>query len=80
MLEAKGPGFEKMMDGPSDWQDWFTGLAGLKDQMERQNDAVAGRKIEWHFAEQEVADFFRAFAINERLTNIRVIYSPPRQP
>jgi hypothetical protein len=80
LLEAKGPGFQNMMDGSSDWQDWFTGLAGLEDQMERQNDAAVGRKIEWHFAEQEVADFFRAFAINQKLTNIHVIYSPPRQP
>ena len=24
MLEAKGPGFENKMDGPYDWQGWFT--------------------------------------------------------
>jgi hypothetical protein len=78
MLEAKGLGFAAMMDGPNDWRDWFTGLAGLENQMERQNDAAAGRNVEWHFAEQPVANFFRAFAVDEGLTNIHVIYTPPR--
>jgi Restriction endonuclease fold toxin 5 len=80
MLEAKGPGFENKMDGPDDWQDWFTGDEQLEAQMERQSDAVegTGRKVEWHFAEEPVADFFRAYAEKYKLTNIVAIYTPPR--
>jgi hypothetical protein len=80
MLEAKGPGFADKMDGPDDWKGWFTGIAGLEDQMMRQNDAAAGRTVEWHFAEQPVADFFRKFAKENGLTNVVVIYTPPRRP
>jgi hypothetical protein len=80
MLEAKGPGFENKMDGSSDWQEWFTGDEQLEAQMERQSDMLeeTGRTVEWHFAEQPVADFFRKFAEENDLTNIRVIYTPPR--
>ena len=82
MLEAKGPGFANKMDGPDDWQGWFTGDEKLEDQMQRQSDAVEGsrRKVEWHFAEQPVADFFRAYVEKYKLNNIVVIYTPPRRP
>jgi hypothetical protein len=80
MLEAKGPGFVDMMNGLNGWQGWFTGQLQLEAQMQRQSDAVegTGRTVEWHFAEQSVADFFRAHAEDNNLTNIRVIYTPPR--
>jgi len=81
MLEAKGPGFEDKMDGPSDWRDWFTGDEQIEAQMLNQQNAVAaaGRTVEWHFAEEPVADFFRKFAEERKLTNIVVFYTPPRQ-
>jgi hypothetical protein len=45
MLEAKGPGFASKMDGPRDWQDWFTGDEKIEEQMERQAGAATGRMV-----------------------------------
>jgi filamentous hemagglutinin len=78
MLEAKGPGFADMMDGPDDWQEWFTGVAPIEAQMQSQSRTAIGRTVEWHFAEEPVADFFRSYAEKYRLSNIRVIYTSPR--
>lgn len=80
MLEAKGPGFADKMRGPDTWPDWYRFVQETKDQMQRQYDAAAGRTVEWHFAEQPVADFFRRYAEDNGLSNIVVIYTPPAQP
>ncbi len=72
MLEAKGPGFENKMDGPYDWQGWFTGDEKIEMQMFNQQRAVsaAGTVVEWHFAEEPVADFFREFAEENGLSKV----------
>jgi hypothetical protein len=80
MLEAKGPGYATFLGGAGGWQDWFTGGEDIEAQMQNQSAAAAGRTVEWHFAERPVADFFRAFADKNRLSNIIVIYTPPVQP
>jgi hypothetical protein len=80
MLEAKGPGYADKMDGPNDWQEWYTGAKDIGDQMKRQATAATGRMVEWHFAEKPVADFFRKFTEKNKLTNIVVIFTPPRLP
>jgi hypothetical protein len=80
MLEAKGPGFADKMVLPHDWEEWFTGDEEIEAQMKRQAIAATGRMVEWHFAERAVADFFRKFAEDKELTNILVIYTPPRRP
>ena len=41
---------------------------------------ASGRIVEWHFAEQSIADYFRNYAERNGLTNIIVIYTPPDQP
>lgn len=48
--------------------------------MQRQARAAAGRIVEWHFAEQSVADYFSNYAERNGLTNIIAIYTPPDQP
>jgi hypothetical protein len=78
MLEAKGPGYASMMSGANIWRRWFTGVMPIKAQMERQSDAAAGRIVEWHFAEPQVAAYFRRYIEEEDLINIRVIYTPAR--
>jgi Restriction endonuclease fold toxin 5 len=80
MLEAKGPGFANKMDGPRNWQDWFTGDEKIEEQMERQAGAATGRMVEWHFAEPSVADYFGVFAKENKMTNIVVLYTPPIKP
>jgi filamentous hemagglutinin len=76
MLEAKGPGYATFLNGQDGWRDWFTSLQEVQDQMEDQARAAAGRVVEWHFAEPGVADYFRAYAQNQNLTNVVVIYTP----
>lgn len=80
MLEAKGPGYANMMAGPDIWWRWFTGVEPIEARMQAQSGAAAGRIVEWHFAEQPVADFFGEYAKKNRLTNIIVIYTSPDQP
>lgn len=76
MLEAKGPGYAWAMRGPDQWMDNYDGLPDIMKQAAAQSEAAAGRAIEWHFAEQPVADYFRdAFAKN-KWNNITVIYTP----
>jgi len=80
MLEAKGPGYANKMDGPQDWKYWFIGAEDIEDQMQAQSGAAVGRIVEWHFAAQPVADYFRNYAQENGLSNIIVIYTPPRRP
>ena len=46
--------------------------------MDRQSKAAPDRRIEWHFAEPEVARYFEAY--EDRPANIVVLYTPPEQP
>lgn len=84
MLEAKGPGFEQHMDGNGGWKLYFefsnTGLLKLQKQIQDQSEAAGGRMVEWHVAEKPVADYIRGYAEGQRLSNIVVIFDPPRQP
>lgn len=73
MLEAKGPGFERLMRYPFIWdriQRTFDNLAL------RQSNAAGGRRVEWHFAEEAVADRVRAHFSEIGLENVDVIYTP----
>lgn len=63
MLEVKRD-YLWAMDGPSDWQPWFVKngkLDEMKNQMEAQSIAAGTRRVEWHFADEQVADYFRAW-------------------
>jgi hypothetical protein len=75
MLEAKSTGFLAMMrKSPSFWENKI--MEGFYQQADHQVTAAAGRPIEWHFAEKEVADYVRTkFA--EKDFRITVIYTPP---
>jgi hypothetical protein len=80
MLEAKGPGYAVFLNGEGGWQGWFTGAEAMEDQMQSQSGAAVGRIVEWHFAEEPVADVFRKYAEENDLTNIVVIYTPSDGP
>jgi hypothetical protein len=77
MLEAKGPGYAEHLEGgyPAVWK-------GFEDKINRQVElqsrsaAASGRNVEWHFAEKEVADYFRPIWAN-KYPNVIVIYTPP---
>jgi restriction endonuclease fold toxin 5 of polymorphic toxin system len=75
MLEAKSTGYLAMMrDKPFFWREIM--MPKIYKQAENQVTAAAGRPIEWHFAEKEVADYVRAKFESRRLP-ITVIYTPP---
>jgi hypothetical protein len=76
MLEAKGQGYAWALRGSDAWMDNYKGVDGIMDQAAKQSEAAAGRAIEWHFAEQPVADYFRRAFAKEGLSNITVIYTP----
>lgn len=78
MGDAKGPGYAKFMISADGWYEWYDGEDEIKDQMARQSRAAVGRQVEWHFAEEDVADHFRRYveANRDKLPNIQVFYTP----
>ena len=75
MLEAKGPGYEWAMISDTEWREKYKGVRDARDQMRGQSEAAPDRIIEWHFAEERVAKYFRDYAA--RFSNVRVFYTPP---
>jgi hypothetical protein len=76
MLEAKGPGYAWAMTGPDRWMTNYTGLGDILNQAAKQSAAAGDRPIEWHFAEQPVADYFREVFQGKGWSNITVFYTP----
>jgi hypothetical protein len=54
----------------------YEGLQDIINQARAQSEAATGRAIEWHFAEQPVADYFRKAFADNNWSNITVIYTP----
>jgi hypothetical protein len=77
MIEAKGPGYLKRMIDSNHWDDWYDGDQDIEEQLARQSRAAAGRQVEWHFAEEQVADYFRRYA-KDKFPNITIYYTPAR--
>jgi restriction endonuclease fold toxin 5 of polymorphic toxin system len=77
MLEAKGPGYAEHLEGgyQAVW-DGFEKKLNRQAELQWRSAGAAGRKVEWHFAEKEVADYFRPIWAN-KYPNIIVIYTPP---
>ena len=76
MLEAKGPGYLKPLRKPAKYP-WLRMQDQMLRQASRQVAAAGDRAIEWHFAEEGVADYMRAL-FAERGFKISVIYTPPQ--
>ncbi|WP_305849527.1 Tox-REase-5 domain-containing protein [Pyxidicoccus parkwayensis] len=77
LLETKGPGYAKFLKNGS-FRSWFRGADGLLQQAERQFKAAMGTRIQWHFAEREVADAVRAMLRESELGDIQVVFTPVR--
>jgi hypothetical protein len=77
MLEAKGPNYANKLRQNSQFV-WPNIEADMNGQVERQSKAAdaSGRMVEWHFAEEEVADYFRS-DWERKYKNLKVIYTPP---
>ena len=78
MLEAKSIGYLKFMVGVDAWEPFYTGADKIMKQAYAQWLAAgaAGRQVEWYFAEQPVADFFREQFAEATYTSIEVFYEP----
>lgn len=77
MLEAKGEGYAWALTGPDTWQPYYTGAQQIMDQVKEQTKAAPDRAINWYFAEEPVADYFREqFAV---YPNVTVIYQPRKE-
>jgi len=83
MLEAKdfyswamvNPNADYPMS-PDIWQVWYDGREESEDQMRDQSVAAGPRIAEWHFSQKPVADYFRWYAAQNHLDNIRVYWTP----
>ena len=75
LLEAKGEGYARMLLDPQTWRDWFTGLVPLQQQMLDHSVYAGDRIVEYYFAEETVANYFRSYA-QENFKNVRVFYVP----
>lgn len=76
LLDAKGPGYLQMMEQNSPYP-WLGVVAEFLKQAGRQVPAANGHNIEWHFAEEPVANYVRAL-FAEKYPQIKIIYDPPR--
>jgi hypothetical protein len=75
MLEAKSTGYlDIMRNKPFLWEEFI--VPKMLKQADNQVTAAAGRPIEWHFAEKEVAGYVRDKFV-EKDIRITVIHTPP---
>ena len=72
LLEVKGPGYKALLE-KMNGKRWFEGLNEMLEQAKRQLKAAGSTSIQWHFAEQEVADLMRKLFKANRLDRIEVI-------
>jgi hypothetical protein len=77
MIEAKGPGYLDMMQKTT-FMPWAGVVWGWLGQADRQTKAAGLRKIEWYFAEKEVADYARALFEKAGFEKIEVHWVPAR--
>jgi hypothetical protein len=81
LLEAKGEGFVWAMVDPNNWAAYYRGVADAMDQANKQNKALEGtdRIVEWHFAEEQVGNYFREEFRKAGYDHIVVINTPLRK-
>jgi hypothetical protein len=81
MLEAKGIRLAWALYMPFVWlfETWNAGRDFLA-QAKAQSAAAPDRVIEWHFAEPQVAYFFKALFFFNKLTNVVVKHTPYERP
>lgn len=60
LLEAKGPGYEALVDVAKKYGFYRSVSNGPIGQSHRQTTAAQGRPIDWHYAESGAGEFFRA--------------------
>lgn len=76
LLEAKGPGYEGLIQRAG--RSWFLGslLKGLEGQAGRQADAALGKPVEWYVAEPNAVPFFKG--VTAPYPSLKVLQEAPR--
>jgi hypothetical protein len=80
MLEAKGKGYAWALT-ENGWLSGYRGGPRMEAQMADQSAKAwaVGKRVEWHFAEKSVADYFKIYA--KRFPNVDVEWEAPlRKP
>ena len=82
MLEAKGPGLAWPIDDAGNWKPYYKGRGEMEEQMDRQARVAAenGRNVEYHVAEEPLANYLRGYATRNGLWNVSVIHELARVP
>lgn len=76
LLEAKGPGYESIIDAGNRYRFIKSIREGAKSQGQRQVGAAGGRPLDWYFAEQGALEFFKRHIPLRR--RIQFIHTPAR--
>ncbi|WP_304175926.1 hypothetical protein [Phenylobacterium aquaticum] len=76
LLEAKGPGYEGLIQRAG--RSWFLGslLKGLEGQAGRQANAALGKPVEWYVAEPDAVPFFKG--VTAPYPPLKVLQEAPR--
>ena len=77
LLEATGEGYLWGMIDDDTWRGYYDGVDALMVEARKHSIAAGTREIEWHFADEPVANYFRQAFKRAGLDNITVYYTPP---
>jgi hypothetical protein len=81
LIDAKGPGYEDLLDGDPDTYPSKGVIEGLLSQAERQIEAAQGTPIVWHIAEEGAAEQIQELLdIEGYSSKINVVFDPPPAP
>jgi hypothetical protein len=78
MIDAKGTGYLQQLSYGEERYPWLGIQEKMLKRARSQLEAAQGRPIEWHFAEQAVADYVQGIFDYSGIT-IRIIHTPWRR-
>jgi hypothetical protein len=80
LKEAKGERYLEFFQKNGQPKSWYK-VSGrfqeLIDQARNQSKAARGAPVEWHVAEREMVEILRSHFVEQRITGIKVIFTPP---
>lgn len=76
LLEAKGPGYDGLIDAAAEYGFASSVADKAKDQAKRQSDVAGRHPIDWHVAEKRARGFFSNVL---KPLPMRVLLTPPMQ-
>ncbi len=80
LKEAKGERYLEFFQKNGQPKSWYKDsgrFQELIDQARNQSKAARGAPVEWHVAEREMVEILRNHFVEQRITGIKVIFTPP---